>query len=716
MNISDISLPAEVKDRLRQSGIQVLYPPQEEAIRGGALSFRNLLLASPTASGKTLIAELCALKHVLEGKGKVLYLTPLRAIASEKYQEFMKYSKLKKKSGGFVKVAISTGDYDSSDPWLARYDIIITTNEKIDSLLRHGSDWIYEVSLVVVDEVHILNDPARGPTLEIVLTRLRHVLPSAQFLLLSATLRNAEEIAAWIEAKPITTNWRPVPLKEGVYYDGEVKYADGKCLRIEKVYSDPVLNLVTYALRQKGQALIFCETRKKAVSLAKKIASVLNKFLSKSEQRVLRGLSKEFLTVGERTKVSESLALLIERGVAFHHAGLTHQQRTFIENNFREGRLKVIAATPTLAAGVNLPARVVIIADNKRYDPTYGYLPISVLEYKQMAGRAGRPKYDDIGEAFLIARSRDEQEELLEDYILAEPERLWSKLSIESVLRAHVLSTIASGYARSYRGLTEFFSKTFYAFQYTPSIMESAIRKILDFLLKEGMIEIEGRWIHATRFGKRVSELYIDPLSAIIIRDGLKTRSEHVTEFSFLHLICKTPDIGLRLYPKKGERDIIAKHAYKHEKEFLYAIPEDWVDFEEFLAEVKTSLVLYAWIEEQSEDYILENFRVEPGDLYRLVENAHWLLYATAELAKLFELKNSTKLLTELVGRVKHGVKRELLPLVKLEGIGRVRARRLYEAGFKSVDDLKKAPLHKLVEVPTIGLNLAKSIKEQLSS
>ncbi|MEM1767180.1 MAG: DEAD/DEAH box helicase, partial [Candidatus Bathyarchaeia archaeon] len=196
----ELSIPESVKEILIQGGIIELNPPQVEAIRAGVLEGRNLVLASPTASGKTLIAELCAMKHVLERDGKVLYLTPLRALANEKYEEFNKYSSIIKPNGERVSVGITTGDYDSADPWLERYDIIVATNEKADSLLRHRAKWIDDISLVVADEVHLLNEADRGPTLEIVLARFMQINPEIQILALSATISNAEEIAEWLKA------------------------------------------------------------------------------------------------------------------------------------------------------------------------------------------------------------------------------------------------------------------------------------------------------------------------------------------------------------------------------------------------------------------------------------------------------------------------------------------------------------------------------------
>ncbi len=190
-----------VKTVLEGLGIVELFPPQEDTIRAGALEGRNIVLASPTASGKTLIAELCALKHVLDNHGKVIYLSPLRALASEKFEDFRKYTVIRKADGRRVNVGISTGDFDSADNWLERYDIIITTNEKADSLLRHRAKWMDEISLVVADEIHLLNEADRGPTLEIVLARLLQVNPRIQVLALSATINNVDEIAGWLNAQ-----------------------------------------------------------------------------------------------------------------------------------------------------------------------------------------------------------------------------------------------------------------------------------------------------------------------------------------------------------------------------------------------------------------------------------------------------------------------------------------------------------------------------------
>jgi len=717
LRVEDLKIAEEAKRVLLAAGYSELYPPQEEAVRKGVLQGRNLVLASPTASGKTLVAEICALKHILEKQGKVLYLTPLRALASEKLEDFRKYAGLRKPDGEPVRVVMSTGDYDGSDPYLSRYDVIVATNEKVDSLIRHRARWIGDVSLVVADEVHLLQDGERGPTLEVALARLKHINPNLQILALSATVRNADEVAEWLKGDYVATSWRPIPLREGVLLHDRIFYKDGGSSQIPQLHSNPALKLALKTIREGGQALIFAETRKAALTLAQKGAPALRDLLSRSEKRSLAATSEEILEAAERTKLSEILAELVKNGVAAHHAGIHFRHRKIIEDQFRRGLIKLIAATPTLAAGVNLPARVVIINSYFRYEPGYGRTEIPTFEYKQMAGRAGRPKYDEVGEAVLIAQTSDEQEGLMEAYICAEPEMIWSKLAIGRVLRSHTLATIASGFATTEEGLLEFFNETFYTHQYGEKIVRRPVLEALNYLVKNEMVKPRGRKLEATSFGKRTSELYIDPESAVIIKEGLMKRAPHLTEVSLLQLVCHTPDVSPRLYPARREEQELEIFAAEHESELIFEALDtcrDNVEYAAFLGELKTVGVLLQWIAESKENDILEVYRVEPGDLYRLVETVNWLLYATRELAALFKHQDLLPKIAELRARVQQGVKTELLPLVALKGVGRIRARALYDRGFRDLAALKRASITELSTTPGIGSVTARKIKEQV--
>jgi helicase len=197
--------------------IDELRPAQSKAVDAGLFEGKNLLICTPTASGKTLIAEMAGVKGILEGKGKAVHVVPLKALANEKFKEF------KLKYGNLFRIALSIGDLDSADTYLIDYDFIFTTSEKLDSLIRHRSEWLRYVKTVIIDEVHLLNDAGRGPTLEILITILKKILPAMQLICLSATIGNPEELAEWLEAELVIDKWRPVKLEEGIYLEGEIE-------------------------------------------------------------------------------------------------------------------------------------------------------------------------------------------------------------------------------------------------------------------------------------------------------------------------------------------------------------------------------------------------------------------------------------------------------------------------------------------------------------
>ena len=218
MKLSEIKkdIPKELYDIISKE-FKELRPAQEKAVKKGLLQGKNLIICTPTASGKTLIAELAAMSRIYKNIGKAIYIVPLKALANEKYKDF----KNKYKD---IKVALSIGDLDSSDSYLEKYDFIITTSEKLDSLTRHHAPWLQHVGTIIIDEIHLLNDYGRGPTLEILITILRKLLKKAQFIGLSATIGNPKQLASWLDANLVVDNWRPVELKKGVYLKGEVEF------------------------------------------------------------------------------------------------------------------------------------------------------------------------------------------------------------------------------------------------------------------------------------------------------------------------------------------------------------------------------------------------------------------------------------------------------------------------------------------------------------
>jgi len=703
------NLPEELVRFYTDAGFVELYPPQADAVARGLLDGVSMVVATPTASGKTLLAEFAMLNSIYRG-GKCLYIVPLKALASEKYDRFSLFTTLG------IKVGISTGDYDVHDDKLGRNDIIVTTSEKADSLLRNGVEWMMALSVVVVDEIHLLDSMDRGPTLEVTLTKLRRLNPYAQILALSATVANADEIAGWLNAELVVSDWRPVVLHEGLYLPdkGSIVFVQDVPERV--VLKKPVVNrtsdpssaLALDALEEGGQCLIFVNTRRNAESLAKKIATTIS-------QRKIPACKDIAAQIRGDTGIAEKLAYCVGYGVAFHHAGLSSDQRRLIETWFRETLIKVIVCTPTLASGLNLPARRVVIRDYKRYDANYGMRDIPVLEYKQMAGRAGRPGFDLYGEAMLIAKSSGECEALAEHYILSDTEDVVSKLGTETALRVHTLSIIANGFAHTREDLEQFFDATFFGFQQTRiiNLIRYAIDRVLVFLENEEMItDLEG-YVRATTFGHLISRLYIDPLTAVKIRRGLE-RAEQPTDIALLHLICSTPDIK-RLYMRNKDYRTVTEFVNKHLDEFLSEIPDRFrdVDYDWFLSEVKTAMLVYDWIHEVSEKEITDTYNVGPGDIRNLVDTVQWVSHALAELATYLK-SPSRRRARELTERVKFGIDRELLDLVRLKNIGRVRARKLYDAGFTSRRVLKEAPFDAIAAL--LGPALTTDVWEQLGA
>ena len=1156
---------------LKLNGFDSLNPAQVVAYESGLLEQRSMVIAAPTASGKTLSAEIATLDMLNRGR-KVVYIVPLKALASEKYQDFKeKYGPL-----GF-RVAISMGDLDSSDSWLANYDLIIVTSEKMDSLLRHNISWAQEIGLVVADEIHLLNDPGRGPTLEMVLTRLRQIC-KPKILGLSATISNYQELAEWLEAEPVQSDYRPVKLYSGVYFENEINFNPKRELKL--AIEEPITDIINHTLNKSKQLLMFVSTRRSAEAVAENTGKFIKNRLDHKSSADLKKVVQGILHLEQPTRQCLRLADCVRSGTAFHHAGLTSKQRAAIESAFRDGIIKIISATPTLAAGINMPAYRVIIRDLKRFNRGRGMDYIPVLEIQQMClpgeskilmengdyekiedidneseskiislnkngncfesrrihkkyernvselikictntgkemlatpehpvliwkdkpkwkkldditnndrvgvvkkisikkeqpffidyfddeiyvingynvirtlrkktnmgykdfckilsipyktmksysynkaiplkhiiklsdtykidkkyllnllrdckyktkygshfkapkhidedfawflglafadgyiakyhghgkwkgtdyfkykitsinekiifklvnfcekrelnfyigkhksgfnpekesyqleicnqafirvlmkfgipsgkksrtirmkkifllpdnliagfiagfydgdgnvslatpairlssvnkeliedcqslfirlgirstihkdsisycisisrkedisnfsrkipcvrlivpeltllsntkplkldgdvefekirsieriiikepmtvynlsidenenytcnnfivhncGRAGRPKYDTEGEAILIAKSKAEARYAWDRYIMGESEDISSKLGVEPVLRTHVLALVASGMVTSKQELYDFFSKTFYAHQYKDlSELNRKLDKILLMLQDFRFIsmsdggspftaasDLGGGDLAPTRIGKRVSELYIDPITANGFIKNLEAAERKGTnDFGYLHTICDTMEMMPLLGLRKNDFSALNELIVEEEKNLLRMPPSPWeLEYDNYMRSLKTAMFFREWINETSEDQLLENFGVTPGELRVRLSNADWLLYSLQELGLLLNHKNLLNNIRKTRLRVKYGISEELITLIKLKGIGRVKARRMYAAGIKKISDISKVPKDSLKKV--LGPKTAEQVLKQV--
>jgi helicase len=695
MLIRDLPIPASLKQQYISGGIAELYPPQAKCVECGMLAGKNLLVAIPTASGKTLVAEIAMHSHIAAG-GKCLYIVPLKALASEKYDDF---------SDKGVRVGISTGDLDRRDDKLGKNDIIVATSEKVDSLLRNGARWISEITLIVIDEIHLIDSDNRGPTLEMVITKLRDRNPAMQVIGLSATIGNPNILAGWLDAELVTSDWRPVDLRQGVFCNNRIHFKDRErtIKQVSKNFDD--LNLCLDTIEEGGQCLVFVSSRRNAEAFAKRAASAI-----KSEDPAL-ALYAEKLSKGAETEMVKTLAACVAKGAAFHHAGLSRPERSIVEEGFRKGFIKSISSTPTLAAGLNLPARRVIIRDYLRFSAGEGMQPIPASEYHQMAGRAGRPRLDPYGEAVLIAKDEGQIEELFDRYIDAPAEKIHSKIAEPNALYTHVLSLIASGFAATRAELAAFMNRTFYVHDHRQGrLMKKSVDAALIFLVSSEMVVEVGEHLGATELGSLVSRLYIDPRSAALIVSELRNNDDYA-DLGVLQIICNTPDMP-KLYAKNSDIPALDRMVEAHTGELWFEPPLEEDEAESYYRALKTTMLLSDWTDELTDAKICERYAVGPGDLYSMVESVNWLLHATVELARMFAPSVYPKI-REYEICMKNGIRRELLPLVKMRGIGRVRARRLFNNSITSPNTLEAAGIENVTKI--LGRGIAEQLFAQLN-
>ena len=525
--------------------------------------------------------------------------------------------------------------------------------------------------------------------------------------------------------------------------------------RVGDESGDPLVDIAIDALKKNKQLIVFVNTKRSAEAVAERLAG--KAFSRNEESSDLQALSDKALNaLSSPTRQCKRLAKILTRGAAFHHSGLNSLQRDLVEDGFRNKVVKIICATPTLAAGVDLPAGRVIIRDLKRYGGIWGMSSIPVLEYEQMSGRAGRPKFDKTGEAVCIASSNSEKEDIWEGYVNGEPEEILSKLAVEPVLRTYVLSLVATGIVGSDKEIKEFMSRTFYAHQYKDisklfSILDRMILKLeewefiavngeqntasrtqgserseqnagrgfqnADFVSASDLGKVEGKYnkIRATKLGERVAELYLDPYTAHYLLTCMqRAKSSKVLHaFSFLQMVSWTLEMRPLIRARQKDIPLVEARMVEESGNFYSLEPAEYSEeYDEFLDSVKTAIVFDSWIDEWGEDRLFDEFQVTPGELNAKLDRADWLLFSCYELSKLQGFRDISNFILKLRVRLNNGVREELLPLLKLKGVGRVRARKLFANGVKDLGNVKKIDISSLASL--IGKKLSLDVKKQV--
>ena len=666
--------------------IKEFNPAQKAVIESGYLEDKsNYIISIPTASGKTVLGILPALKTILNG-GKAVYAAPLLSIQNEKVKEFK----------AFEEHGIKVGKHPSNS------DLSVMVFESFDALTRFSWNVLREVDTLIIDEFHMIGEYSRGPTLESAITRAKIINPSLRIIALSATLKNIDEIEQWLDGKTVEHDYRPVPLNKEVL-DAEMFNTKNK--------NDVIVKIVEKAIEDNSQALSFVSTRRFTESLATYVAKKIDKKTTKEQKQKFKQVADKLLEVPKKkgslpTTTCLKLAEAAEKGVVFHHAGLFNEQKEIIEDEFRNGNILMITATPSLMYGVNLPSKYVVIRDHTRWTSN-GPASIPVFDYEQMSGRAGRPQYDDVGYSYLVAKTMDEAFDLEARYVNGEIELTNSKLiDNKDAIYKQIIAQIASSLSKNLDDLNDFFGKTLYGFQMknNPSMsmfaqdsLNGELESALEFLLQNGIIRATPEGLKTTDFGNLIAKSNYAVETAVKIKEYVSTM-EKLNPAEMIYALAETPDLPLISFKGRKSKDPVRD---KLSECGLFAVdignPE------------ATAVSLIEWIDERNEYEIENAYNVYSASTRRSAYEASRLVKFAKNTLEVLGNYSNLKDMDYLSARLYYGVKEDIIPLVVgVKRLGRKRARLLMKTFG---DNLSEASEKDLQKVEGIGPKLAGKVK-----
>jgi len=663
-----------------------LFPPQEEVIKSGMLDRKeHCFICMPPGTGKTRLAEY-AMEKVIASGFKAVYVTPLRALAAQQYERFRSRfpgAGVGLFTGETVRRPAGRGGYSSSQ-------VLIMTPERLDACMRNWRghwSWIPDVDLIVIDEFHILGQPRRGPRLEGTITRFIRLNPFARIVGLSATMPNADELARWLHGASFSSPWRQVPLEK-------------KITRFKAAKQKPELLLeeVARCAASGGQSLIFC---------------------------------------GSRSRAQAAASYLNEHGIpsACHHAGLGGGKRAEIENAFKTGAVKALAATSTLEMGLNLPARQVVIYDSRTFTEA-GFAPLPVWSFIQRAGRAGRPGLDARGEMVLMLPCWDGG---AGKYLRGECENVDSLLTSRKAMQEQLLIEVFAGYSRTREELARgFLPMTLYKKQHPEASVSAAVdRLVLSGLLTEtGGPEnaAEKRTLHCGLPGRLAVKLMLAPETVRLVRDAY-ANFDRLYLFDLLLLAAVSEDCGPVLPVNYEELDALCETVQRSQSVLLdltaaqlrEKLP-DAPDAARVLTGIKMAAVCRGLTEGMDPDALAEKFDAFAADIHMLRESMIRILSGAAAIALAVDraeggaeraadrekdISRVPRLSAMLADMLRYGIGSGPAALTRLKGVGGKTAKRLAGAGFETPQSVAGAGPAELAAVPGIGKRRAAAIIKQ---
>uniref|UniRef100_A0A803VDE8 Helicase POLQ-like n=1 Tax=Ficedula albicollis TaxID=59894 RepID=A0A803VDE8_FICAL len=728
-------LPSKVKDLFRQlRGIETLYEWQHDCLTLESLQQRkNLIYSLPTSGGKTLVAEIIILQELLCRQKDVLMILPYVAIVQEKVRGLSSFG---------IELGFLVEEYAGSKgrfPPIKRRvkkSLYIATIEKghalVNSLIE--TERIDDLGLVVVDELHMLGEGSRGAILEITLAKILYTSKTTQIIGMSATLNNVGDLQKFLQAEYYTNNFRPVDLKEYIKIRDTIYAVDSKSengfafsrllnfkysSNLERADPDHIIALVTEVI-PKYSCLIFCPTKKSCENVASLVCKYLKKEFRAHKEREKEDLIKNLKSIGNGT-VCPVLKQTVPFGIAYHHSGLTNDERKSIEEAYSSGVLCLLACTATLAAGVNLPARRVILRS-----PYIGNDFLKKNQYKQMIGRAGRAGIDSAGESILIVQEKDKHLVIFTNPL----ENCYSNLLLELTkgMQSLLLSLVGLKIAVTYEEVDNFMCCTLLGVQQQLLPKEKSLSEVikdgLENLIEKGLLKgtisekdhNSKSALTITPLGKATYKSSIDLAYCNLLYRELRKGLEGLVLESNLHLLyLSTPyDMTFTCSPDWMIyfRQFNQLSAAERKVADIVGVPESFITKKASGQAIRKNVdnavvnrlyltfVLYSLLKETNIWSVSEKFNMSRGYVQNLLSSAasfaSCLLHFCEELEEFWVYK---ALLTELTKQLTYCVKAELIPLMEVAGVLEARAKQLYNAGYKTLAHLANANPETLVRM-----------------
>lgn len=718
-------LPTKVKDLFyKLKGIKSLYDWQETCLNLDCVQQRrNLIYSLPTSGGKTLVAEILILKELLCRKKDCLFILPYISLVQEKVRGLASFG---------LELNFMVEEYAGSKgrfPPVKRrtnQSLYIATIEKAHSLVNSliETKRLDNLGLVVVDELHMLGDGSRGAIIEMSLSKLLYMNKKTQIIGMSATLGNIKDLQTFLRAEHYTNDFRPVQLKEYVKLRDTIYEVDPKeeeCFKftrplhfkyssgMQKIDPDHIIALVTEVIPMHS-CLVFCPTKKNCENVATMICKYLKKDFVKHKEAEKSVLLQELRYSGNGN-MCPVLRKTIPFGIAYHHSGLTSEERKLVEEAYSSGVLCLLTCTSTLAAGINLPARRVILRS-----PFVATEFLKRSQYKQMVGRAGRAGIDTEGESILILQELERTK--AKSLVCAPMENCYSNLMHDDGkgILSLILSLIGLNITTSLEQLKDFLSGTLLYVQekqlcVTKSLWDFAV-ECVDVLKEKGLITVTAdsydKALQVTRLGRATYKGSVDLTCSNMLYSDLSKGLEGLLLNSYLHLVyLVTPyDMISQCKPEWMIylRQFTMLSAAEQKMSAAVGVPESFVARKAAGQTVKKNvnmlavtrmylaLVLFSLLKETDLWSVAEKFQLSRGFIQTLLSSSSafcsCVLHFTEELEEFWPYK---ALLTELTQRLTYCVQAELIPLMEVTGVMESRAKQLYNAGYKTLTHLANA-------------------------